>query len=670
MFEFKKTGQQQKQRFRLRAWVGGLFALVCFGILTGRFWYLQVDRYEGFSERADRNRIAVLPIPPRRGEVLDRNGEVLARNYRTYTLEVVPARAGPLDELFERLTPVVYLSPADQRRFRRRVGESSRYASLVLRNNLNDTEAAWFSAHAYEFPGVELRARWVREYPQGEVAGHVVGYIGRIADNDVENLEKSGQLGNYRGTDVIGKKGIEKTWEKALHGRTGLEEVEVTAGGRPVRTLRRIDPVPGSDIMLSIDLGLQRVAEKAFAGRRGALVALDPNTGEVLAFVSQPSFDPNLFVDGIDVENWRRLNESPDHPLINRPLSGTYPIGSTYKPFVGLAALELGKRRATDRIPDPGYYEFGGQRFRNAGGAVYGMTDLHRALVVSSDTYFYSLGPEIGVNALHDFVQQFGFGKVTGIDLEGERAGVLPSTEWKRRTYKDRERQRWYAGETISVAVGQGYNAFTLLQLAQGTATLANNGLYRRPHLVHAVRDPRTGELTATPSTPDYRIPLKQANVDVIKNAMADVVRVGTARRAFVGTKYQAAGKTGTAQVFSLRGGQYRAAALQERLRDHALFMGFAPVDNPQIAVALIVENAGWGASAAAPVAREIFDYWLSPQRQDKIVRARAIEVDALPAAAASPADDAPEAPEDTPAKAQIPSRAKPKPQTAGEEKP
>lgn len=670
MFEFKKTGQQQKQRFRLRAWVGGLFALVCFGILTGRFWYLQVDRYEGFSERADRNRIAVLPIPPRRGEVLDRNGEVLARNYRTYTLEVVPARAGPLDELFERLTPVVYLSPADQRRFRRRVGESSRYASLVLRNNLNDTEAAWFSAHAYEFPGVELRARWVREYPQGEVAGHVVGYIGRIADNDVENLEKSGQLGNYRGTDVIGKKGIEKTWEKALHGRTGLEEVEVTAGGRPVRTLRRIDPVPGSDIMLSIDLGLQRVAEKAFAGRRGALVALDPNTGEVLAFVSQPSFDPNLFVDGIDVENWRRLNESPDHPLINRPLSGTYPIGSTYKPFVGLAALELGKRRATDRIPDPGYYEFGGQRFRNAGGAVYGMTDLHRALVVSSDTYFYSLGPEIGVNALHDFVQQFGFGKVTGIDLEGERAGVLPSTEWKRRTYKDRERQRWYAGETISVAVGQGYNAFTLLQLAQGTATLANNGLYRRPHLVHAVRDPRTGELTATPSTPDYRIPLKQANVDVIKNAMADVVRVGTARRAFVGTKYQAAGKTGTAQVFSLRGGQYRAAALQERLRDHALFMGFAPVDNPQIAVALIVENAGWGASAAAPVAREIFDYWLSPQRQDKIVRARAIEADALPAAAASPADDVPEAPEDTPAKAQIPSRAKPKPQTAGEEKP
>jgi len=621
MFEFKKTGQQQKQRFRMRAWVGGVFALVCFGVLVGRFWYLQVDRYEGLSERADRNRIAVVPIPPRRGEILDRNGEVLARNYRTYTLEVVPAHAGNMNELFERLTEVVYISPADQRRFKRRAAESSRYASLLLRNNLNDTEAAWFAAHAFQFPGVELRARWVREYPQGVSAAHVVGYIGRIAEGDNEELERTGQLGNYRGTDVIGKKGIEKTWEEQLHGRTGLEEVEVTAGGRPMRTLRRIDPVPGSDIMLSIDMGLQKVAEEAFAGQRGALVAIDPDTGEVLAFVSQPSFDPNLFVDGIDVDNWRMLNESPDHPLINRPLYGTYPIGSTYKPFVGLAALELGKRSATDRISDPGYYEFGGQKFRNAGGAAYGMTDMHKAIVVSSDTYFYSLGPEIGVNALHDFSKQFGFGQITGIDLEGEKRGVLPSTDWKRAAYKDKDRQRWYAGETISVAVGQGYNSFTLLQLAQGTSPLANNGLYRRPHLVHAVRDSRTGVAKPTVSVPDYRIPLKQANVDVIKNAMADVVRSGTARRAFANAPYQAAGKTGTAQVFSLRGGHYRASAIDERLRDHALFMGFAPLEHPRIAVSLIVENAGWGASVAAPVARKVFDYWLAKDRQDQIVR-------------------------------------------------
>ena len=611
MFEFKKTGQHQKQRFRLRAVVGASVALLFFVVLAGRLWYLQVDRYEGFSERADRNRISVLPIPPRRGQITDRNGEVLARNYRTYTLDVVPAQAGNIDEMFDRLRQIVYISPFDQRRFKRRIGEQSRYASLVLRNNLNDTEAAWFAAHAFMFPGVDLRARWVREYPQGETAGHVVGYIGRIADNDLEALEASGSLGNYRGTDVIGKKGIEKTWEERLHGRTGLDEVEVNASGRPLRTLRRIDPIPGEDVKLSIDLSLQRVAEAAFGDNRGALVAIEPATGEVLAFVSKPSFDPNLFVDGIDVENWRQLNESPDHPLINRPLYGTYPIGSTYKPFVALAALELGKRTAGQRIPDPGFYEFGDQRFRNAGSVAYGMTDMHKALVVSSDTYFYSLGPEIGVNALHDFMKPFSFGQLTGIDLDGERAGVLPSTEWKRRNYKSRENQRWYAGETISVAVGQGYNSFTILQLAQATSTLANNGYYRKPHLVHAVRDPAESGKEKEVVADGYRIPLKQANLDVVKHAMADVVKSGTARRAFVNTPYQAAGKTGTAQVYSLRGARYRADKIDERLRDHALFMGFAPAENPRIAVALIVENAGWGASSAAPVARKIFDHWL-----------------------------------------------------------
>src|SRR5690606_3135531 len=326
---------------------------------------------------------------------------------------------------------------------------------------------------------------------------------------------------------------------------------------------------------------LQRIAEEAFGDQRGALVALDPKTGEVLAFVSQPSFDPNLFIDGIDVDNWRMLHESPDHPLINRPLYGTYPIGSTYKPFVALAALQLGVRSATERISDPGYYEFGGQRLRNAGGAAYGMTDMHRAIVGSADPYVYSLGPETGVKALHELPKHVGFGQITGIDLDGERAGVLPSTEWKRNAYKGRERQRWYAGETISVAVGQGYNSFTLLQLAQATSTLADNGAYRRPHLVHAVRDTRTGEVKVTPSDPEYRIPLEQHNVDIIKAAMADVVRAGTARRAFAGASYQSAGKTGTAQVFSLRGAQYRASELDERLRDHALFMGFAPLENP-----------------------------------------------------------------------------------------
>src|SRR5690606_36868454 len=615
MFEYKRTTLHQKRRILLRAWVAGIFALACFLGLAGRLWYLQVERYEGFAARADQNRIAVEPIPPRRGEILDRNGVVLARNYRDYTLEVVPANVKDMDALLEELNTIVNISPFQRRRFEQALSQSGRYSSVILRNNLSDLEASWFAAHAYKFPGVELKARWVREYPQGETAAHVIGYVGRISESDMARLEEEGELGNYRGTNSIGKKGIEKTWERVLHGKTGVEEVEVTASGRPVRTLARTDPVPGSDLMLSLDIGLQKVAEAQFEGRRGALVAIEPGTGEVLAFVSAPSFDPNLFVDGIDVESWRELNESPDYPLINRPLYSTYPIGSTYKPFVALAALELGIRSPTLRVPDPGYFELGGQRFRNAAGAVYGPTDMHRAIVVSSDTYFYSLGPEMGVNALHDFSKQFGFGQLTGIDLDGERRGVLPSTEWKRQNYRKPEQQRWYAGETVSVAVGQGYNAFTLLQLAQATAVMADGGTYIEPHLVSKIRNPETGESKSKAIEPTHVIDLKPENLKVVRDAMVDVLKSGTARRAFAGADYVAAGKTGTAQVFSLRGAKYNAAEIEERLRDHALFMAYAPVENPRIALALIVENGGWGATVAAPIARTIFDYWLDPER-------------------------------------------------------
>jgi len=611
MFDFKPTDQDQKRRFLVRAVVAGILAITCFGLLGWRFWVLQVERHESLAARAENNRIAVLPIPPRRGDIVDRNGEVLARNFLSFTLEVVPGRAGNLDEMLSRLTPVVYVSSADQRRFKRRVSESGRYASIVLRNNLNETEAAWFSAHSLRFPGVELRARWVREYPQGKAAGHVVGYVGRISESDVTMLEDKGELGNYRGTDIIGKKGLEKTYESVLHGKTGFEEVEVTARGKPVRRLRKVDPIPGSNLVLSLDMELQRIAEEAFKDQRGALVAIEPATGDVLAFVSQPSYDPNLFIDGIDIESWRRLNESPDHPLINRPVYGTYPIGSTYKPFVALAALELNKRRATDRINDPGYFEFGGQRFRNAGSAYFGSIDMHQALVVSSDTYFYSLAPEIGVNALHDFMKPFGFGQITGIDIEGERRGVLPSTEWKKNAYKKSEQQRWFAGETISVAVGQGYNSFTLMQLAQATAVLANDGTYMQPHLVRAMKNPTSGQERLTVAEASHRIPLKPENVQAVKRALADVTVSGTARQAFMGAPYQTAGKTGTAQVYSLRGGKYQSNAIDERLRDHALFMAFAPVKDPKIAIAVLVENAGWGGSVAAPIARKVFDEWL-----------------------------------------------------------
>ncbi len=611
MFDFKNTDQIQKNKFVFRAVLAGLFAVVCFAVLVMRFWVLQVERHDSLSARADSNRMAVIPIPPRRGDILDRNGEVLARNVLSFTLEVVPAKAGNIDQLLSKLTPVVYVGPADQRRFKRRVAESGRYAGVVLRNNLNETEAAWFSAHSMRFPGVELRARWVREYPQGQAAAHVVGYVGRISESDLLGLEERNELGNYRGTDIIGKKGIEKTYEALLHGKTGLEELEITARGRPVRVLRKLDPMPGANLTLSLDMGLQRIAEEAFKNMRGALVAIEPATGEILAFVSQPSFDPNLFVDGIDVESWRRLNESPDHPLINRPVYGTYPVGSTYKPFVALAALELKKRRANERIDDPGFFEFAGQRFRNAGSAAFGSIDMHHALVVSSDTYFYSLGPEIGVNALHDFMKPFGFGQLTGVDIEGERRGVLPSTEWKRTAYKTRDQQRWYAGETVSVAVGQGYNAFTLMQLAQATAVLANDGAYMKPQLLRSIRDALSGEQTVVEPQTTHTIALKRENLEVIRRAMTDVTLSGTASQAFVGAPYQTAGKTGTAQVYSLRGAKYQSSAIDERLRDHALFMAYAPAKQPKIAVAVLVENAGWGGSIAAPIARKVFDAWL-----------------------------------------------------------
>ncbi len=619
MFEFKKTSHRQKQKALIRVWVAGIFALICFGVLVGRLWVLQVSRYEGLSARADQNRIAVVPIPPRRGEIVDRNGVVLAKNYRDYTLEVVPAYVqGGMAAMLDRLSTIVYISPRDRRRFMRSLNETGRYAHVLLRNNLNGVEASWFAAHSYQYPGVELRARWVREYPQGESAAHVVGFVGRISESDLEALDREGEAGNYRGTDIIGKRGLEKSYESVLHGRTGLEEVEVTASGRPVRVLHRVDPVPGANLVLSIDIGLQKIAEKQFEGRRGALVAIDPKTGDVLAFVSEPSFDPNLFVDGIDVENWNKLNNDPDHPLVDRALAGTYPIGSTYKPFVALAALQLGKRSATERIPDPGYFEFGGERFHNAGGAAYGMTDMHKAIVVSSDTYFFSLGPVIGVNALHDFTKQFSFGQLTGIDLDGEKRGVLPSTEWKRHAFKTPSQQRWYAGESVSIAVGQGYDAFTIMQLAQATAILANNGVAMKPHLVGLIENPETGAAKRTVTRPSYTIPLDPKNLAVVQDAMRDVIRVGTARQPFIGAPYQAAGKTGTAQVYSLRGVRPRRGEhIPENLRDHALFIAYAPFEDPRIAVALIVEHAGWGASAAAPIARKLFDYWLSPKRTE-----------------------------------------------------
>ncbi|GAA5232690.1 penicillin-binding protein 2 [Verticiella sediminum] len=604
--------REQTRGFRVRLVVAATVALACFGVLGARLWWLQVVQHGDYVTRADNNRISVQTLPPRRGEIFDRNGVPLARNVSTWTLEITPAEVGGrIDDIIEAVAEVIPVTALDRRRFNRLRAESSRFDSIPLRTSLTEAEAALFAAQRFRFPGVNLQSRWMREYPQGEAASHVIGYINRISQADVEHLEEAGRIGNYRGTQHIGKQGVEKSYEEVLHGQAGAVALEVTARGRPVRELRRTEPVAGRDLRLSLDIHLQRVAEAALGNQRGALVAIEPATGDILAFVSQPSFDPNLFVNGIDVENWKLLSESPDRPLINRPLSGTYPIGSTYKPFMALAGIEYGVRGPNDVIHDPGFFELAGHRFRNAGNAAYGATNMHRSLVVSSDTYYYSLASELGVNRIHDFMKPFGFGQITGIDLEGEKTGVLPSTEWKRQAYRKAEDQRWYNGETVSVGIGQGYNSFTILQLAQATAVLANDGVYMKPHVVKSVlASKHEGEVLTVPRE-SYRIPLQQRNIALVKAALADVNRSGTARRAFQGAPYAAAGKTGTAQVFSLRGEKYRAHQVAERLRDHALYMAFAPVDKPQIALALLVENGGWGASTAAPIARQVFDYWL-----------------------------------------------------------
>jgi penicillin-binding protein 2 len=459
---------------------------------------------------------------------------------------------------------------------------------------------------------VDINARLFRQYPMGELASHVIGYIGRINQKDLDELEEAEQLANYRGTDHIGKTGVEKSYERELHGESGYEKVEVDAAGRAVRTLDRTAPVSGSNLILSLDVGLQAVAEKAFGNRRGALVAIEPGTGDVLAYVSTPGFDPNLFVDGINPENWDLLNNSPDHPMVNRPINGIYPPGSTYKPFMALAALTTGKRTPHQAISDPGYFNFGGHRFRDDKPGGHGTVDLHKSIVVSCDTYYYHLANDLGVDGIAAFMGELGFGSRTGIDIPGESEGILPSQAWKRKRFKRPEQQKWYAGETISLGIGQGYNAFTPMQLAHATATLASGGLMYKPHLVKYVENGKTGERLPTQPKPLKNLPLRKEHVELVRRAMVDVNLHGTGARAFRGTGYEVAGKTGTAQVYSLKGEKYIAGRVKERLRDHALYIAFAPADQPAIALSVLVENGGFGAQSAAPIARQVLDYYLA----------------------------------------------------------
>jgi len=626
---FRSSGSEMRNAerevflFRRRLIIAGVLALGAFGALFARFVYLQVFQHDHYRMLAESNRVAIVPIVPNRGVITDRNGVVLAQSYSAYTLELTPARIRNLESTIDELSTIVDIQPRDRKRFKKLLDESKNFESMPLRTRLSDEEVARFAVNRYRFPGVEIKARLFRQYPYGEIASHVIGYIGRVTDKDLERIAGWDETANYKGSDYIGKVGVELSYERELHGTTGWEEVEIDAGGRAVRTLSRRPPGSGNNLRLSLDIKLQETAEQAFGDRRGALVAIDPATGDILAFVSKPGYDPNLFVEGIDPANWELLNESPDKPLLNRPLRGAYPPGSTIKPFLALGALTSGKRTPHYSVNDPGFFQLPGSsyRFRDDKPGGHGSVDMYKSIVVSCDTYYYVLASETDIDDTARFMSQLGFGKKTGIDVEGELAGVLPSREWKRQRFSGKEfreeHRKWYLGDSISAGIGQGYNAFTPIQLAHAIAMIANDGVSRAPHLVRAIRPTGTEEQRLVPEIPAKALAgVRPEHLAFIKNALVGVQKEGTSAAAFLKTPYVSAGKTGTAQLYSLKGDKYVAGQVDERLRDHAWYIAYAPADHPKIALAVLVENGGFGAQAAAPIARQVFDYVLAGEKK------------------------------------------------------
>lgn len=608
--------EQDSDRFRNRLLFAGSLVLLCFTLLFARFFYLQILQHEYYATRAESNRISLVPVMPSRGNITDRNGVILARNYSAFTLEITPSKTLGLEETIDKLDEIVEIQLKDRRRFKRLLDESKNFESIPIRTRLSDEEVARFAAHRYRFPGVEVKARLFRQYPENSLAAHAIGYISRINAKDKEMIEASGHSANYKGTEQIGKIGLEAHYEFELHGTAGYEQVEVDAGGRAVRIMSQTPPIPGNNLKLTLDAELQRVAEQAFGNRRGSLAAIDPRNGAVLALVSSPAFDPNLFVDGIRFDDWDELNNHPDKPLLNRAIYSTYPPGSTFKPLMALGALATGKRTPSQAISDPGFFQFGNRRFMDDKVGGHGMVDMHKSIVVSCNTYYYVLANDMGIDNIARFMGELGLGRRTEIDIPGEATGILPSPEWKQRRFKKRDQQRWYPGETISIGIGQGYNAYSTLHMAHALANVLNYGQVFRPHLVHSITNPTTGEVRMVEPQPIRQIDLKREHVDVIKRGMAGVVLEGTSARVFAGAAYDSGGKTGTAQVFSLKSGQkYIAGQVRERLRDHSWYVAFAPVENPQIVVAVMVENGGFGAQSAAPISRQVFDYHLTGQR-------------------------------------------------------
>jgi penicillin-binding protein 2 len=576
-----------------------------FFILLIKIFYLQVIKFENYSALAKNNSLKVIPIAPIRGQILDRNGEILAENKLIYTLEINPKNENNLKTIKQKLSDIVKITKYDIKKYNKILSESYYSSTLPIKINLTNIQVAKFIANQYKYPEIYLKQKFARFYPKGKSGAHFIGYLNRINKKDMKELKKLNRLESYRGLDHIGKTGIEYFYEDRLHGKPGYKTIEVDVNNQVIRTVSTIDPQHGKDIILNINYKIQKVAEKAFGKYKGAMVALNPNNGEVLSYVSQPSFDSNLFINGIDETNWRKLNDSVHKPLINRVVSGIYPPGSTLKPFVALAALENNIRRPPFSIIDKGFYNMPNQSktFKDWKKGGHGEVDLIKAIAVSCDTFFYGLGVELGIPKLNNVLKRFGFGKKTNIDMPNEKKGLIASAEWKKRNYN----KKWYQGETAITAIGQGYTQTTPIQLALATAKLINPNKNLRPHLLKE---------SSTSNYMQYRIDnsINKNDLDLVKKGMSLVTKEG-GTAAFIGktSSYNMSAKTGTAQVFGLKKGEvYDESKLPDKLKDHALFIAFAPSEDPKLVIAIVVENGGHGGSTAGPIAKKVFDAYLN----------------------------------------------------------
>ena len=613
--DLKKTDPQGE--FVSRLAIAFIIVILCFCILAGRFYFLQVIRHDDLITQSETNRISLIPTPPNRGTIIDTNGTVLAHNYYAYSLEVNLSEIGGnrgLKEALEKLKQFVDVSPSDLKRFEGFKKDARAFENIPLKLKLTEEEAARLGANLYQFPGVSIQTRSFRSYPYADLGAHFIGYIGRISQKDEDRLKEKNQATLYRGTSHIGKMGLESYYEQKLHGEPGFESVEKNANGAIVRVLHRSESKDGDTLKLSLDINLQKEVDRLFGNRRGALVAIDPKTGGILAFVSKPSFDPNLFIDGIDTETWNALNTDWQTPMVNRALRGLYPPGSIFKPFIGMAALESGALTQTSAINSPGSVRLCGREWRSPSRG-HGSIPLSTAIQVSSDTFFYQLAyNRMEIDRFSAALKEFKLGELTGVDLDNEAKGIRPSREWKQARFPGKEGE-WNRCDIISASIGQGYNAYTPLQMANATAIIANKGVAFKPHLVNEIINNQTGQITKIDPQPDHVVPYSKSDFEYIKNAMVRVTRAGTAAKLFGGASYAVAGKTGTAQVTGIaQGARYNKHALREAHRDHSWFIAFAPADDPQIALAVIVENGGWGASAAGPLARQTLDYYLLPR--------------------------------------------------------